>query len=100
MRQRGRKGIAQTDMAGALTVVSRPDAPLELTPEETEEWHAIVDALPADWFQRETWPLLVQFCRHTVAARRIAQLIDAEMAKVDLPVMFLKELLTMQRGET
>jgi hypothetical protein len=100
MRQRGRKGIAQEGTAVALTIVQRPEAPLDLTPDETDEWHAVVDALPADWFPRETWPLLAQFCRHTVAARRIAQLIDAEMSKTDMPIMFLKELLTMQRGET
>lgn len=100
MKQRGRKGVSQIETAGALTVVSRPDAPLDLTPEESDEWHAVVDALPADWFPRETWPLLAQFCRHTISARRIAQMIDAEMAKQDVPVMFLKELLTLQRGET
>jgi hypothetical protein len=100
MRQRGRKGIAQTETAGALTVVARPDAPLDLTPDETDEWHAVVDALPADWFPRETWPLLAQFCRHTVSARRVAQLIDAEMAKAEMDLRNLKEFLTLQRGET
>lgn len=100
MRQRGRKGIAQTEVAGALTVVARPDAPLDLTPDETDEWHAIVDALPADWFSRETWPLLGQYCRHAVSARRIGTLIDAEMAKPDMDLGTLKDLLTLQRGET
>ena len=81
-------------------VVSRPDAPLDLTPEETVEWQAIVDAMPAEWFQRETWPLLAQYCRHTVAARRVAQLIDAEMAQVEINVPTLYKLLAAQSRET
>jgi hypothetical protein len=78
LRQRGRKGVAGVETVGAVMVVNRPDAPLDLTPEETDEWCAIVDAMPADWFPRETWPLLAQFCRHTVASRRIAQMVDAD----------------------
>ena len=83
-----------------LVTINRPDAPLDLTPDETDEWHAVVDALPADWFPRETWPLLAQYCRHTVASRRLGQLIDAEMAKLDLDMPMLKDLLMLQRGET
>jgi hypothetical protein len=99
MKQRGRKGVAQTEVA-LVETLSRPQAPLDLTPEETDEWHAITEAMPANWFPRETWPLLSQFCRHTIAARRVSQLIDAEMAKPDMDLSVLKDLLTLQRGET
>jgi hypothetical protein len=58
----------------------RPAPPRELSDEEGEEWCAIVDRLPADWFARETHALLVQYCRHIVAARRISQLIAAIQA--------------------
>lgn len=100
MRQRGRKGAAQIDAPGAVIVIDRPAAPLELTPEETDEWRAIVDAMPADWFQRETWPLLAQLCRHTVSARRVAQLIDAEMASTEIDLGKLDKLLGAQARET
>ena len=102
MRQRGRKGMAQEEAAtgGSLSVITRPDAPLDLSPEEGDEWHAIVDSMPADWFPRETWPLLAQYCRHSISARRIAAMADAEMAKPEMDLGTLKDLFNLQRGET
>ena len=58
-------------------------ATCELSDEEGEEWCEIVDRLPADWFARETHALLVQYCRHVVAARRVSQLI-AEFKRLAL----------------
>ena len=81
-------------------MVRRPDAPLDLTPEETDVWHETVEAMPADWFPRETWPLLRQWCRHTVSARRVAQLIDRVSARKQVDVTELRDLLAMQAKET
>ena len=70
VQKRGRKSAE--DMAltvaepSAIHVIPRPDAPLDLTPEEAEVWNQTVDAMPADWFRPETFPLLSQWCRHTV----------------------------------
>lgn len=100
MRQRGRKSAAEIEAVGAVVVVDRPDAPLDLTPEETDEWRSIVDSMPADWFPRETWALLAQYCRHTIAARRVAALIDAEMAADEIDLGKLDKLTTMQARET
>lgn len=100
MQQRGRKGAAEVETLGAIALVERPPAPLDLTPEETDVWMGVVDALPADWFPRETWGLMAQYCRHIVAARRIAQLVDAEMAREDLDIKALDQLLGMQARET
>ena len=102
MIQRGRKSAQQlaTVNLGAVDVVNRPDAPLDLTPEESDVWGATVDALPADWFPPSTWPLLVQFCRHTVMARRVAQLIDAEMAREEIDARALRALSSIQVRET
>ena len=83
-----------------VTAIARPAAPLDLTPEESIEWEAIVGAMPAEWFPRETWPLLTQYCRHTVTARRVAQLIDAEVARPQVDVEAMRDLLAMQRQET
>lgn len=99
MQQRGKKSAAAAAET-ALTVISRPDAPLDLTPEQTDEWLAIVDSLPADWFQRETWPILSQYARHIVASRRVSQLIDAEMAQHEIDLGRLDKLLAMQARET
>lgn len=100
MQQRGRKSAAQVEAQSALAIVQRPEAPLDLTPEETDVWCATVDAMPADWFPRETWPLLKQYCRHEVCARRVAQLIDAAMASDPLDTGALKDMLAMQARET
>jgi hypothetical protein len=100
MRQRGKKSVAALEAPGAVAVVQRPDAPLDLTPEETDIWLETVEAMPADWFPRETWPLLRQWCRHTVTARRVAQLMDAEVARDDVDIMAMDKLQQMQARET
>ena len=99
MRQRGIKSAASQEVA-AVVVVSRPQAPLDLTPDETDEWIAVVEAMPADWFPRETWPLLSQYCRHAVTSRRVGQLIDAEMAAPEIDLPKLDKLTQMQARET
>jgi hypothetical protein len=100
MKQRGKTSLVAESTAGAVAVVRRPDAPLDLTPEECEVWEKTVDALPADWFPPETWPLLRQWCRHTVTARRVSQMIDAASAREELDIGELKELMAMQAKET
>lgn len=100
MQKRGRTSGAEIAVASAVAIVRRPDAPLELTPEETEEWTAIVDTMPADWFTRETHGLLRQYCRHVVMARRVAQLIDTEMARDEIDYGALDKLGQMQARET
>jgi hypothetical protein len=101
MQQRGRKGTGSLVAAGgAVSLVQRPEPDLSLTPEESDVWQRTVDAMPADWFPAETHPLLTQWCRHTVAARRVAQLIDAAMSRDDLDVGEMKELLGLQGRES
>lgn len=103
MIQRGRRGVAALTApapAGVVTLLQRPEPPLELTPEQSDVWRQIVDGLPADWFPRETWPLLCQYCRHAIEARRLGQLIDQTCALPDLDVAAYGELLKMQRQET
>ena len=63
-----------------VQAIQRPDAPYDLTDEQTEEWWAVVNRMPADWFPRETHGMLAQYCRHVVEARRIAQLIQRMQA--------------------
>ncbi len=55
------------------------------------EWLALVSALPADWFPRETHGLLTDYCRHVVRSRRVALLIGVvesgdmiDIGKLDL----------------
>jgi hypothetical protein len=66
----------------------RPDPPDEyrLTDDEIREWWATVQRMERNWFQRETFPLLAQYCRLTVSGHRISGLVHkAEKAeKFDL----------------
>jgi chaperone required for assembly of F1-ATPase len=81
-----------------VEAVQRPDAPYDLTDEQSAEWWAVVDRMPADWFPRETHALLAQYCRHVVAARRVSQLVAAEEAG-DLDLSQYDQLLKMQERE-
>jgi hypothetical protein len=103
VRARGRKAAEAVSMAAIarLETIARPDAPYDLTDEQADEWRAMVGRMPADWFPRETWGMLSQYCRHVVSARRVAQLIDLVMKakKKDFDVEGYDQLLRMQERE-
>ena len=77
MEGRGRKSAASLAVISGkgIETVRRPDAPDELTEEQAAEWKAVVNRLPADWFPRETFPMLAQYCRHVISARRVSEMI-------------------------
>lgn len=86
MQQHGRKSAASLAVVTAegLAEIRRPEPPQELTDEQSHEWRSVVNRLPAEWFPRETHGMLAQYCRHIVAARRVAQMIETledELAK-------------------
>lgn len=97
---RGRQSAASlTVVAGAVEVIPRASPPEELTDEQAHEWRAVVNRLPAEWFPRETHGMLAQYCRHVVAARRVAQLIASAEADENLDVENYDRLLKMQERE-
>lgn len=55
--------------------------------------------MPADWFPRETHGMLTQYCRHVVAARRVAQLISKAEKSKTLDLEEYDRLLKMQERE-
>jgi hypothetical protein len=78
VKTRGRTSAASLALPPpGIEAVARPDAPYDLTDEQAAEWWALVNRMPADWFPRETHGLLAQYCRHVVAARRIAEMIGS-----------------------
>lgn len=103
MTKRGRPSAAALEIAhapGAIETLERPDAPYDLTDEQSNEWWAVVSRLPADWFPRETHAMLADYCRHVVKSRRIAQLVaDAEQANV-IDVDGLDKLYKMAERES
>ena len=78
--KRGRKSAAElATRVVPLSAQTRLSAPYDLwRDEEVEVWTGIVNSMPASHFGPETVPLLIQYCRHVVNARRLAQLIRQE----------------------
>jgi len=88
--------VVQADDVGR---VPRAEVPAELTAEQAGEWRAVVNRMPAEWFGRETFALLAQYCRHVVAARRVAHLVEACEAGEEFDVAEYDRLLKMQERE-
>ena len=103
MGTRGRKSSASLTVAtppSQIQTIERPAPPDDLTDEQAAEWRAVVERMPADWFPRETWPLLVQYCRHVVAAKRVQQLVDAIQGEEDFDLGAWEKALKIQRQES
>ena len=102
MGKRGPVSAAALEVASPTGVehVHRPDAPYDLTDEQTEEWWAIVNRLPADWFPRETHGLLSDYCRHVIRSRRVAQMVAAAEAEAPLDIDKLDKLYKMAERES
>lgn len=98
--KRGRVSSAQLEIVKPVEIMERPRAPHDLTDEETEVWVAVVSGEPADWFSPATMPLLVQYCRHVVHARRVAELLDKATSNKRLPITNYDRLLKMQERES
>lgn len=101
--KRGRASVASImtrPPASVIDRVERPVAPHDLTDEEVEVWAAVVNRMPADWFGSETLPLLSQYCRHVIQARRIAELIEKATSDPKLHVTDYERILRMQVRES
>nr|CAD6417822.1 hypothetical protein REQ54_01755 [Rhizobium sp. Q54] len=101
MGTRGPRSAASLEItAKTLETVERQKAPHELTDEETEVWFHVVNSWPADWFTPATVPLLAQYCRHVIQARRIAELIERATGDPELSVSDYDRLLKIQERES
>jgi hypothetical protein len=101
MGNRGRKSADSLLIAASpIQSVERQRPPHELTDEEVEVWASVVACEPADWFSASTRPLLAQYCRHVVQARRVAELIERATGDPNLDVRDYQRLLHMQDVES
>lgn len=103
MGTRGRQSAAALSVisGGGIETIRRAEPADELTEEEAEVWRLVVNRLPADWFPAETLPMLSQYCRHTVASRRVAQLIERMQSDTDgFSIKDYDRLLKMQERES
>ena len=101
MAKRGRPSAASLEItASPIEAVPRQRAPHELNDEETEIWFAVVNSQPADWFDAATVPLLTQYCRHVIQARRVAELIEKATSDPELSIKDYDRLLKMEQRES
>lgn len=98
--KRGRVSAAElaTVPVTPLGAVPRQKPPSDLTDEEVEIWHGVVNDQPADWFSPSTVPLLAQYCRHVINAKQIGELKERLMAEMDM--LGLDKVLQMQARES
>src|SRR5207253_415158 len=94
-RKRGRRSAADlmTSRPQSIEAYARQPLPPELRGEEAEEYIRIVNSQPAEWFEPASVPLLVQFCRHTVQARRLAEVLERVVGRAETQMPFYAELL-------
>lgn len=83
-----------------IEAVNRPDPPRELTDEMAQEWRAVVQRMPADWFPAETHPLLVQYVKHIIRARRLSQLLCNMEGQQDFDVEEYRKLLDAEERQS
>ncbi|KQT08516.1 hypothetical protein ASG40_11595 [Methylobacterium sp. Leaf399] len=102
MGKRGFQSAASltTAATAVLDRVERQRPPHDLTDEEVEVWAAAVSTEAADWLSPSNAPLLTQYCRHVINARRIGQLIERATSDPDLAVKDYDRLLKMQERES
>jgi hypothetical protein len=94
-----KKQLSVVDNSKVLAI-PRAEAPEELTDEEADEWRAVTNRMPADYFGKEHYACLVQRCRHVVNARRIAQLIEQMVGGDEIDAGSYVKLLRAQKEET
>lgn len=74
--KRGRPSVS--DRLSVVPVSSqRLMAPSHLTPDQEQEWRAIVDSLPADYFRPGDVPLLAAYCVASAFYKRAAAEMEA-----------------------
>ena len=101
--KRGRTSLAAvltTPKASVIDRIERPVCPHDLTDEETEVWASVVNSLPADWFKAENLPLLSQYARHIIQARRVAELLERATSDPSLTMKDYDRLLKAQARES
>jgi hypothetical protein len=100
---RGRVSAAALTVVGGVSGVrltQRPVPPDELSEAEANEWRQIVDRLPADWFGRETIPMLVQYVRHIVRVQKLNGTIKSMEARQGEEDFNYRLYMALLRAET
>jgi hypothetical protein len=100
-RKRGRPSAGDlTAPALDLGATRRQPLPPELHGDEAEAFLLIVNSEEAGWFSPASVPLLTQYCRHIVQARRLAELMEKAVGDPETTFEYYERLLKEQRGES
>jgi hypothetical protein len=74
-KKRGPRSAADLAALSPVYVQPRQPLPPELSGDEAEVFLDVINSEEGGWFTRENLPLLVQYSRHIVSARRVAELL-------------------------
>lgn len=104
MKQRGRKSISGglAVLADVIAIPRLPPPP-ELNEFEAHVWTATVNTKPSDWFQADTLPLLLSYCKHVSHSYTIDREIAAfepEWLRTDDGLKRYKVLTDMRERES
>lgn len=72
--QRGRKSAAEQSIVTPIAA-RRPAPPEDLNDFQRQIWRDVVEIRPADWFRKDTYPLLRSYCKHAWQANEIDKLL-------------------------
>ncbi len=105
MAKRGRKSPG--DLSTVVIDVGRqgmpPPPPTELSDAQAAIWRDVAGSLPAIWFKRAAYPILIAYCRHACRARllemQVAQF-EPEWTRVEGGLERLDKLLALCERET
>jgi hypothetical protein len=83
-----------------LEAYARQALPPELRDEEAEAFLGVINSYPSAWFDAANLPLLTQFARHVVQARRVAELLERAVGQPETQWEYYSALLKQQRAES
>src|SRR5262249_17301845 len=95
LEKRGRKSTADLESADIVSPElpgSRPEPPLDLSPEEAAVWRNAVGCMPARWFGRERQLVLRGYVAHVVAADHAWKMYEAALHDPRTPAKELGRL--------
>jgi hypothetical protein len=83
-----RESLASLSTATVSGLPERPEPPEYLSERESALWREVVATKPADWFLRDSQPILAQYCKNVILHRDISERLD----KIDIQTADPKEL--------
>lgn len=77
MIQRGRKSVSALAVVKDADLAQLPPPPARMSDEQGLIWRTVMASPIAQLIRPEAWPILEEYCRAVVNARRIGALIDS-----------------------